>query len=72
VKDVAEDVPYDGDPDECFELDEHEGNDVDGCDEEGRGQVDEERGVDGVPDLNDILDFQKTLFQIAKSFYKWG
>ena len=71
MEDVAENVPDDRDPDERFELDQNEGNDVDRRDEESRGQVDEESGVDGVSDLDDTLTnrLQDDSFSKARPFY---
>ncbi len=51
MEDVAENVPDDGNPDERFEFEDNEGNDVDRRDDEGRGQVNEESGIDGVSNL---------------------
>ncbi len=62
MEDVAEDVPDDGDPDERFEFEDNEGNDIDRRDDEGRGQVNKESGIDGVSNLKTWSSKDKIFF----------
>jgi len=66
MEDVGKDVCDDGGANEDPEGQDEEGDDVDGRDEAGRQQVGEERGVDGMTDLDPVVHSRHS-FKLLKT-----
>ena len=60
MEDVSKNVSNNGGADKNPEREDEEGDDVEGRDEAGGRQVGEERGVDGMADLDPVVHSRHT------------